>query len=361
MLNQKKTDQRFMALALMLGRQGLGRVAPNPSVGCVVVKGDQIVGRGRTADGGRPHAEVVALAQAGDRAQGATAYVTLEPCSHHGQSGPCSDALITSGVKRVVVATLDPNPLVSGRGVTALRAAGIDVDLGLELNRANADHAGFFLTQTENRPFVTLKLAMTLDGHIATSTGESQWITGPQARRMVHAMRAQHDAVMVGGGTIRADDPTLTVRGLGIRHGTARVVVSNSPLVAPNLQAQAKEFPVFQCHGPDVSPAPWATSIPCGEKEGAVDLNDALRGVAAAGITRVFCEGGGTLAASLLKHGLVDNLVCFQAGKLFGHNGLPAIGDLDVQALIDAPHFALIEQSVVDGDIVHRWRRVAQG
>lgn len=346
-----------MALALMLGRQGLGRVAPNPSVGCVIVKNGQIVGRGRTADGGRPHAEVVALAMAGDVARGATAYVTLEPCSHHGKSGPCADALVFAGITRVVVATGDPNPLVAGQGIEKLRAAGITVDVGLGQRDACQDHAGFFLTQTENRPFVTLKLATTIDGRIATARGESQWITGPQARRAVHMMRARHDAVMVGGGTVRADNPTLNVRGIGVSHQPARVVVSNAPLLAPALEQSAEQSDVFHCHGGNIAEADWATGVTCRMTAGQIDLDDAMQKLAGHGLTRVFCEGGGELAASLLRAGLVDELVTFQAGMVMGGDGLAAVGPLAFDGLADAPSFTLYDQSMIGPDVMLKWRR----
>lgn len=356
MQNQKKTDTRFMALALMLGRRGLGRVWPNPAVGCVLVRDGTVLGRGRTADAGRPHAEVVALAQAGD-ARGATAYVTLEPCSHTGQTGPCAQALIDAGVTRVVVATTDPDPRVSGQGIAMLRDAGVQVDVSVCAAEANADHAGFFSRIKQKRPFLTLKIASTLDGRIATATGESQWITGPDARRAVHMMRARHDAVMVGGGTVRADDPTLTVRGLGVSRQPVRVIVSNAALVAPNLQASVADAPVWQCHGPDVAVPDWVTGIVCPAPDGAIDITAVLAALAERGITRVFCEGGGALAASLLSAGLVDDLVVFHAGCVIGHDGTASLAGLGVQALVDAPRFELADVRAVGPDIMHRWTR----
>ena len=356
MQNQKKTDTRFMALALMLGRRGLGRVWPNPAVGCVLVRDGVVLGRGRTADGGRPHAEVVALAQAGD-ARLATAYVTLEPCAHTGQTGPCAQALIDAGVSRVVVATTDPDQRVSGQGIAMLRAAGVQVDVGICSMQADVDHAGFFSRITQARPFVTLKIASSLDGRIASVTGKSQWITGSVARRAVHMMRARHDAVMIGGGTVRADDPTLTVRGLGVSRQPVRVIVSNAALVAPNLQVSAVDVPVWQCHGPDIAAPDWVTGIACPAPSGAIDMTAAMAALAQRGITRVFCEGGGALAASLLSAGLVDDLVVFQAGCVIGHDGTPSLAGLGVQALADAPRFDLAEVRSVGPDIMHRWTR----
>jgi diaminohydroxyphosphoribosylaminopyrimidine deaminase/5-amino-6-(5-phosphoribosylamino)uracil reductase len=242
-----------MRLALSLGARGLGRVWPNPAVGCVIVKGGRVVGRGWTQDGGRPHAETVALAQAGAAARGATVYVSLEPCDHHGQTPPCSEALVAAGVARVVVALTDPDPRVAGGGLQTLRKAGIEVLTDVCEAEARLAHRGFLSRVTQGRPMLTLKLATSSDGRIATATGESQWITGPEARRHVHAMRARHDAVLVGAGTARADDPSLTVRGLGIAQQPVRVVLSRRLDLPENsaLMRTAAQVPVWLCHGPD--------------------------------------------------------------------------------------------------------------
>ena len=356
-----------MAHALVLGRRGQGRCWPNPAVGCVIVRDGRVVGRGWTQPGGRPHAETQALARAGAAARGATAYVTLEPCAHHGQTPPCAEALIAAGVARVVVAVEDDDSRVAGRGLAMLRAAGIAVETGVLAQEAARDHAGFFLKTGAGRPFVTLKLATTLDGRIATATGESQWITGPGARREVHALRARHDAVMVGGGTARADDPALTVRGLGIRHQPLRIVVSRKldlPLTG-QLAQTAGDVPVWLCHGPDAGPGlceAWeglgARLVSCRLAGRQVDMRDALHGLGAAGLTRVFCEGGGQLAASLLAAGLVDELICFTAGMALGAEGQPAIGALGVERLAEAPRLALAEVRPVGADVMSVWRRV---
>ena len=218
-----------MRAALGLARRGLGQTWPNPTVGCILAHGDTVVGRGRTGAGGRPHAETVALAEAGARARGATAYVTLEPCAHTGETPPCAEALVAAGVARVVVAIEDPDPRVDGRGVEALRAAGVAVEVGCLAAEAVALNRGFLSRLTTGRPMLTLKLAASLDGRIATGTGESRWITGPRARAEVHLMRAQSDAVLVGAGTVRSDDPRLNVRDLGLDDARpVRVVVSGA-------------------------------------------------------------------------------------------------------------------------------------
>ncbi|WP_370160813.1 bifunctional diaminohydroxyphosphoribosylaminopyrimidine deaminase/5-amino-6-(5-phosphoribosylamino)uracil reductase RibD [Limimaricola soesokkakensis] len=351
-----------MALALSLGRRGLGRVWPNPNVGCVIVRDGRILGRGRTADGGRPHAETQALAQAGATARGATAYVTLEPCAHHGQTPPCADALVAAGVARVVVAAQDPDPRVAGRGIERLRAAGIAVETGLMEGEARGDLAGFLNRVERGRPFVTLKLATSLDGRIATGAGESRWITGPEARARVHMMRARHDAVMVGGGTARADDPMLNVRGLGIDRQPVRVVLSRRldlPLDGA-LARSARELPLWLCHSPEADAAPWralgAESLSCPISAGQLDPAAVLQALGAAGLTRVFCEGGAGLAASLLGAGLVDELVLFTAGCAIGAEGTPALSAMGIGALAEAPRLRLAGQDRVGGDVMSVWR-----
>jgi diaminohydroxyphosphoribosylaminopyrimidine deaminase/5-amino-6-(5-phosphoribosylamino)uracil reductase len=359
-------DRRFMTVALTLGRRGRGRVWPNPAVGCVIVKDGRILGRGWTADGGRPHAEPQALAQAGAAAEGADVYVTLEPCAHHGQTPPCAEALIAARVARVIVATLDPDPRVSGRGIAMLGAAGIAVTTGVLEAEARADHAGFFLRVTEGRPLVTLKLAATLDGRIATASGESRWITGAPARRMVHLLRSQHDAVMVGGGTARADDPALTVRDLGPVRQPVRVVVSRGMDLPPDgiLARTAQDVPVWVAHDARVEPGTvtaWAArgvaSLPCPVAGGQVDPHAALAALGARGITRVFCEGGGALAASLLSAGLVDDLVVFGAGLVIGAEGRPMLSAMGIERLDEAPRLHLTEHRMVGSDLMTRWSR----
>ncbi|KAJ02476.1 5-amino-6-(5-phosphoribosylamino)uracil reductase [Sulfitobacter mediterraneus] len=355
-----------MALALSLGRRGQGRVWPNPAVGCVIVAQGRIVGRGWTQPGGRPHGEVEALAQAGAAARGATAYVTLEPCSHHGQTPPCAQALIDAGVARVVVATTDSDARVNGQGLQMLRDAGIEVSLGVGEAEARRDHAGFFRRVELGRPLLTLKLANSFDGRIATGTGESQWITAPQARRVVHAMRSRHDGVLIGGGTARADDPSLTVRDLGVDHQPARIVVSRRldlPLMG-QLARTAAEVPVILCHGKDADPMlvqTWrdlgATLLPCAARGGQLDPADILQQLGAHGLTRVFCEGGSALAASLLEADLVDELVGFTAGLVIGAEGLPGVGAMGLEALRNAPRFNLRETMACGPDILHVWTR----
>ncbi|MFV0244104.1 MAG: bifunctional diaminohydroxyphosphoribosylaminopyrimidine deaminase/5-amino-6-(5-phosphoribosylamino)uracil reductase RibD [Qingshengfaniella sp.] len=356
-----------MAHALALGRRGLGVCWPNPAVGCVIVADGRVVGRGWTRPGGRPHAEPVALDQAGAAARGATAYVTLEPCAHHGRTPPCADRLIAAGIGRVVVALRDPDPRTDGGGLARLRAAGIEVTEAVLADQAAADHAGFLLRVRQGRPMLTLKLAASFDGRIATATGESRWITGPAARRMVHGERACHDAVMVGGGTARADDPLLTVRDLGVAHQPVRVIAARL-LDLPEegrLAASAAEIPLILLHGPDADPArraAWAArGAECLEvglgPDGHLDPVAMLQVLGARGLTRVFCEGGGDLAAALLSAGLVDALIGFSAGVALGAEGRPALGALGLSRLAEAPRFDLEGTRQIGADVVHRWRR----
>lgn len=363
-------DRRFMRLALGLGARGSGRVWPNPAVGCVIVAGGRvggrIVGRGWTQPGGRPHAEPVALAQAGPLARGATAYVSLEPCAHHGKTPPCADALIRAGVARVVTALEDPDKRTAGQGHTMLRKAGIAVTERVEAEAAARAHRGFVLRVAGGRPMVTLKLAASLDGRIATAAGESRWITGEAARARVHLLRARHDAVLVGGGTARADDPQLTVRGLGTGWQPVRVVAS-AGLDLPEggrLAEPVAGAPLWLLHGPEAPEAArgyWqgrgARLIETATDGQGLDPEAMLAALGAAGLTRVFCEGGGALAASLMRAGLVDELITFTAGIGLGSESRPALGPLALDRLADAPRFRLLGAEPVGGDVMQLWER----
>ena len=349
-----------MDAALALAARGLGRVWPNPAVGCILVHEGRVVGRGRTADGGRPHAETVALEQAGGAARGATAYVTLEPCAHHGQTPPCAEALIAAGVARVVVALRDPDPRVDGGGIAMLRAAGVAVTEGVRAGGARNLQAGFLSRVTRGRPAVTLKLEATLDGRIATASGESRWITGPAARAHVHARRAAHDAVMVGAGTARADDPRLTVRGMGDRPQPVRIVLSRRLDLSSDLALvrTARETPTWLVHS-DGDPAPFTASgaetIRVPATGGHVDLPAALAALGARGLTRVYCEGGGTLAAALLGAGLVDRLELYTAGAAIGAEGVPGLGAMGLDRLVQAPRMRLLDVRPIGLDLHSAW------
>lgn len=358
-------DAAHMRAALAVAARGLGRTWPNPAVGCVLVQGGQLVARGWTQPGGRPHAEVDALARAGEAARGATAYVTLEPCSHWGRTPPCCDALIRAGVARVVCAMRDPDARVDGRGFARLRDAGIEVLEGLLEPQARHLQAGFIRRVTEGLPLVTLKLGATLDGRIATGSGESRWITGPAARREVHAARARHDVVLVGSGTVLADDPELTVRDLGL--SSPPRVVFDSRLRTPmasRLVHGARATPTWLVTGPGHRPAALAPYLEAGVEvlsaprgDGGIDARAALQVLAQRGVTRVFAEGGASLAAGLLRAGLVQRLMWFQAGGLLGAEGLPAIGPLALSNLADMPRYRLVASRQVGQDLLSEYER----
>ncbi len=328
-------DRRFMALALSLGRRGLGRTWPNPSVGAVIVKDGSIVGRGWTQAGGRPHAEVEALRRAGAAARGGTLYVTLEPCSHHGKSPPCADAVIAAGLSRVVSALEDPNPEVAGAGHARLRAAGITVDVGTGADEARRAHAGHILRMTAGRPYVMLKLAISADGKAGAPGRKPVAITGEAVRERVHLLRAQYDAVAVGIGTALADDPALTCRLPGMADHSPVRVVFDSMLRLPldsRLVRTAYETPVWAVAGMQAPQAAEFALLPLGvevlrspESTDPLDLRDALEFLTAKGITRLMVEGGPALAAALIAADLVDEAVLFHSAAVVGAKGIDAL------------------------------------
>ena len=328
-------DRRFMRLALSLGRRGLGRTWPNPAVGAVIVRDEEIVGRGWTQPGGRPHAEIEALRRAGAMARGATLYVTLEPCSHHGKSPPCADAVIASGIARVVSAMEDPNPEVGGRGHARLRSAGIAVDVGIEAATARRDHAGHIRRMRDGRPQVMLKLAISADGKAAGAGRKRVPITGNAVRDRVHLMRAESDAIMIGIGTALADDPVLTCRLPGMAKMSPTRVVLDAGLRLPlqsRLLATAGEMPLLIMagkHAPAASEIAvrqhGAEVVRVAETEGRLDLREVLNLLAQRGITRLMVEGGPTVASALIEADLVDEAVFFHSPVVIGEEGLLAL------------------------------------
>lgn len=360
-------DAAHMRSALALAARALGSAWPNPAVGCVLVSGGRVVGRGWTAEGGRPHAEAAALAMAGDRAAGATAYVTLEPCAHQGRAGPCADALAAAGVARVVAAIGDPDPRTAGEGFARLRAAGVAVEVGLEAAAARDLAQGFLLRHAEQRPMVTLKLGASLDGRIATAAGESRWITGPAARARVHAMRAAHDAIMVGIGTALADDPDLTCRIPGFRGRPRLRVVLDRHLRLPHesrlvRDAAAAPTLVLAARGADRDRAAALrdAGVEVDEVEAGpegLDLRAALGALCARGVTRVLCEGGGRVAAGLLGAGLVDRLARFTGPQVVGADGIAAVAGLGLRRLADAPRMVLVSAEACGDGVAELWAR----
>ena len=356
------TDTDFMTMALTLAERGLGQVAPNPSVGCVIVADGVVVGRGHTQAGGRPHAETVALAHAGDKARGATAYVTLEPCAHHGKTGPCAEALVASGITKVVAAVSDPDPRVAGRGFAMLEKAGIEVVEGVCMARALYLNQGFFLKVNEERPLVTLKIASSADGRTASKSGHSKWITGSGARERGHLLRATHDAIMIGSATAIVDDPTLTCRLPGLEARSPVRIIADGRLRLPltsKLVRDARKVPVWILTFADADAGRRAAFIDCGVElidvpvvsdTGLMDMKAAMRILAQRGLTRVLVEGGARLASSLVRARLVDRVEWFRSSTIMGGDAYPAIAALGVERVDDAPKMSLTHQLALGSD-----------
>lgn len=368
-----RSDGDWMATALALARRGMGETWPNPTVGCVLVKDGVVLARGRTARGGRPHAEAAALAAAraaGIDVRGAIAYVSLEPCAHHGRTPPCADALVEAGIAHCVVATGDPDARVSGQGTARLRAAGIPVVEGVGRLAADEINAGFFCRVRHGRPLVTLKLATSLDGRIATATGDSKWITGPAARAHGHLLRAAHDAIIVGIGTALADDPELTCRlpGLGDR-SPVRVVADSEARLPINsaLVRSARATPVWLMCAEDAPEATVAAlesqgvvayRLPRGT-DGRIDPATMAQALGGQGLTRVLVEGGGTLAAALLAIDHVDRLAVFRAGVVIGGDGIAGVGAYGIEHLAQARRFSRSSLGETGDDVLETWARHA--
>lgn len=367
--DRAEQDDRFMAAALALGRRGLGRTAPNPAVGALVVKDGVILGRGWTAPGGRPHAETIALAQAGAAAKGATLYVTLEPCSHHGRTGPCCEAVVAAGIARLVFAIEDPSP-IAGRGADYCRDHGLVVTGGVRAAEAAHDHRGHILSVTRHRPSVTLKLAQTANGYAAGGPYDPRLsITGLAANGAVHVLRAMHDAVMVGIGTVLADDPLLTVRLPGLESRPLRVVID--PLAETPPQARLirsiEDAPVLILIG-DAAPAARVEAL--GAIRGVelltlpmlddvrLDLGAVLAALGARGVTRVFSEGGPTVAGNLIERGLADEVLIFTAPRPLASEGVPALSDAARAILDDAARYRLTATAEIGVDRLRRYESV---
>jgi len=363
-MTDRAQDTRFMALALNIGRRGLGRTWPNPAVGAVIVRTDGpapiIVGRGWTQPGGRPHAEIEALRRAGAAARGATLYVTLEPCSHDGKTPPCANAAIAAGIVRVVSAIEDPNPQVLGAGHARLGAAGIAVEVGLGAEEARRDHAGHIRRMRDGRPHVMLKLAVSADGKVGASGRRPAQITGEATRERVHLMRARSDAIMVGVGTALADDPMLNCRLPGMEKNSPVRIVVDSALRLPlgsRLVRSARETPVWVIAAGE-APQPAAAALQEQGVEvlrsagtgGRLDLAAVLKLLAARGITRLMVEGGPTLAAALLSADLVDEAELFHSSVVLGPEGIDALEGLPLTALTQSPRLKAVSSAAIGVD-----------
>jgi len=353
------TDHRLMAQALRLAERGLFTTQPNPRVGCVIAHGDEVVGEGFHPRAGEPHAEVFALRAAGERARGATAYVTLEPCAHHGRTPPCADALVAAGVARVVVAAEDPFPQVAGRGIGKLRAAGIAVEIGLLREASRELNIGFFSRIERGRPWVRIKLAMSLDGRTALANGESKWITGEAARADVQRWRARSSAILAGSGTVLADDPRLTARIDEPFAPPLRVVLDRhlrTPAGSHVLDASA---PTLLLHAADAAvPAhlQHTERAVVATADGGLDLAAALALLAARGCNEVHVEAGPTLCGALLAAGLADELLLYIAPLLLGDAARPLLHLPTLQDMGARWNLRMLDQRMLGQDLRLRLR-----
>jgi diaminohydroxyphosphoribosylaminopyrimidine deaminase/5-amino-6-(5-phosphoribosylamino)uracil reductase len=347
-------DQEYMARALQLAAQGLNTTTPNPRVGCVLVKDGVVVGEGWHERAGEAHAEVHALRNAGEAARGATAYVTLEPCAHHGRTPPCADALIEAGVARVVAAMRDPNPLVSGEGIARLELAGIAAEVGLLEDDAEKLNVGFVSRMMRGRPWVRVKVAASLDGKTALLNGRSQWITGLEARRHAHGWRARSCAIMTGSGTVLDDDPSLTVREVPCTRQPLRVVVDGRLQTPPTAKVLANGGAlIFTAQRGSL---PNAEVVVASSGAGKVDLVGVVNELGRRGINELMVEGGSRLNGALLRAGLVDELLIYQAPLLIGDQGRGMFDLPEALDLSEARRLEVVERRALGPDIFLRAR-----
>ena len=357
-LDPASNDHRFMQLALRMARRMLGRTAPNPAVGAIIADEEtgEVIARGWTQAGGRPHAEAHVLARAGERARGKTMYVTLEPCSHHGRTPPCAEAILAAGMKRVVCATADPNPEISGKGLALLRKAGVAVDLGVCAEEARWMAAGHILRMTKGRPFVQLKIAVSGDGLIAPGEGAPRWVTGVEARQFAHILRAQADAILVGRKTVEDDDPQLTCRLPGLEQRSPRRIVLDAnfrtkPTAKMFESAATVPVTVYGAGAATASyPADVKVSRAPAAADGRLDLKAVLESLSGEGVTRVLVEGGPTIAEAFLAAELVDEVVIGRGNEALGSRGRKPFGSRGLEVLEDAARWQIADERKIGDD-----------
>jgi diaminohydroxyphosphoribosylaminopyrimidine deaminase/5-amino-6-(5-phosphoribosylamino)uracil reductase len=362
-------DRRFMRLALRVARRMLGRTAPNPAVGAVIADEatGEVIARGWTQAGGRPHAEAHALVRAGAQAWGRTMYVTLEPCSHHGRTPPCADAIVAAGMRRVVCAIEDPNPEISGRGLAVLRRAGVTIDLGLCAEEARWMAAGHILRMTRDRPFVQLKIAVSSDGLIAPGDGAPRWVTGPEARRFAHLLRAQADAIVVGRKTVSDDNPELTCRLPGLADRSPRRVIVDARFRTPpdaRMLETAGHVPVTIFGDTKSTPPRYPKGVEVRrmpvDADGRLSLAVVLESLAAEGVTRVLVEGGPTIAGAFLAADLVDEVVIGHGTEALGSKGRKPVGNRGLEVLADAQRWQTFDERMIGADRLTVHRRIGR-
>ena len=368
LLGSRRPDADYLGLALALAERGLGNVWPNPAVGCVLVRNGMIVGRGWTQPGGRPHGEAQALVQAGEAARGAFAFVTLEPCAHHGETPPCAQALLNAGISRLVGACEDPDARTAGGGYARLRKAGVEVVTGILRAEAQALNAGFLKRIRDGRPLITLKTATTLDGRIGAKGGRSQWITGPQARARGHLLRASHDAIMIGIGTALADAPALTCRIAGLEsRSPVRIVVDTKLRLPPDsvlaMTARATPTWIVTVEGAVAKrEALGALGVDviqvAADSDGRPDLGAAMQALGARGITRLLVEGGGALAGALLGGDLIDRMAWFRADGVMGGDGVPAVAGYGTRSPGQMARFTRTARIALGCDSMEEFERI---
>jgi diaminohydroxyphosphoribosylaminopyrimidine deaminase/5-amino-6-(5-phosphoribosylamino)uracil reductase len=370
---RSEQDSRFMGLALIVAHRILGQTAPNPAVGAVIADEatGEVIARGWTQISGRPHAEAHALSRAGDAARGRTMYVTLEPCSYHGRANPvvsktmpCAEAILAAGMRRVVVATTDPNPEIAGRGVDVLRKAGVAVDIGIRAEEARWLTAGHILRMTRGRPLVQLKIAVSGDGRIAPGEGAPVWVTGPEARQYAHLLRAHADAVLVGRKTVEDDDPELTCRLPGLANRSPRRVILDPKFrIAPSLKMfqTAHRVPIIVFGAADAAPPRYPAGVEprrvAAEAAGRLDLAAVLQALAGDGVTRVLVEGGPTIAGALLAADLADEVIIARGTGTLGSAGRRPFGESGLELLDDAARWSLADRRSIGADTLTLYRR----
>jgi diaminohydroxyphosphoribosylaminopyrimidine deaminase/5-amino-6-(5-phosphoribosylamino)uracil reductase len=360
-------DRRFMQLALRVARRMLGRTAPNPAVGAVIADEatGEVIARGWTQAGGRPHAEAHVLVRAGAQARGRTMYVTLEPCSHHGRTPPCADAIVAAGIRRVVCAIEDPNPEISGRGLAVLRNAGVAVDVGLCADEARWMAAGHILRMTQDRPFVQLKIAVSADGLIAPGDGAPRWVTGEEARRFAHILRAQADAIVVGRKTVADDNPELTCRLPGLEARSPRRVILDAKFRTPpdaRMLKTVARVPVTIFGATDGAPPSYPRGVEVRrmpvDADGRLSLTVVLESLAAEGVTRVLVEGGPTIAGALLAADLVDEVVIAHGTEALGSRGRKPVGNDGLEVLAQPERWQVVNEGMIGADRLTVHRRI---